>query len=102
MAQGIKLSGDLLASSAPAALYSANETITTPRLAAKLCTKEGVYMNFVDGIEGLFETLVGNSRDNQDRRLWLSLNTGAPVTCATSNKIFTVGENLAELHWWVF
>lgn len=86
------LSGDVLASSAPGALYSANETITTPRLAAQLCANDGVYLNLIDEIEGLFETLDGKSRDNLDRRLWLSLNTGAPVTRATSNKILTVDE----------
>lgn len=79
---------DLLSGVAPGALFSANETITT----ARLCCSQGVYLNLIDEIEGLFETLEGKSRDHLDRRLWLSLNTGAPVTRSTSQRVTTVEE----------
>ena len=66
-----------------AGLYSLNESITTAKLADQLVTNDGVYLNLLDEIEGLFETLEGKSRDHLDRRLWLSLHTGSAVTRST-------------------
>lgn len=88
----VSVHSENLSSSELGSLYSANETITTPRLAAQLCSNNGVYLNLLDEIEGLFESLDGKTREHLDRRLWLSLNTGAPVTRSTTNKVITVDE----------
>ena len=45
-------------------LFSVNETITTAKLADQLVRNDGVYLNLLDEIEGLFQSLEGKSRDN--------------------------------------
>ena len=64
-------------------LFGINETVTTARLADQLCANDGVYLNLIDEIEGLFDSLDGKGRETLDRRLWLSLNTGSQVTRST-------------------
>ena len=64
-------------------LFGINETVTTARLADQLCANDGVYLNLIDEIEGLFNSLDSKGRETLDRRLWLSLNTRSQVTRST-------------------
>ena len=65
-------------------LFTCNETITTSKLSDQLVKNDGVYLNILDEIEGLFEALEGKTREALDRRMWLSLNTGCPWTRSTT------------------
>lgn len=66
-----------------APLFCSNETITTSKLSDQLVKNDGVYLNIIDEIEGLFEALEGKTRETIDRRMWLSLNTGAAWSRST-------------------
>ena len=47
-------SGDIVTASR---VFSSNETITTAKLHEQLSLNDGVYLNLIDEIEGLFESL---------------------------------------------
>ena len=73
-------------------LFSVNETITTAKLADQLVRNDGVYLNLLDEIEGLFQSFEGKSRDNLDRPLWLSLHDGTDVTRSSRQRTISVPE----------
>lgn len=66
-------------------IFCSNETITTAKLHDQLGRNDGIYLNLLDEVEGLFESLDVKGRpDSLDRRVWLSLYNGASWT--RSNK----------------
>ena len=59
-------------------VFCSNETITMPKLHEQLSKNDGVYLNLLDEIEGLFESLDSKEQpDSLDIRIWLSLYNGA-------------------------
>ena len=72
-----QLNNSMQESAAPK-LWCANQTITMAKLHEQLSNNDGVYLNLIDEIEGLFEALDNKNRpDLMDRRMWLSLNSGS-------------------------
>ena len=53
--------------------FSIHETITIAKIADQLVRNDGVYLNLLDEIRGLFQSLEEKSRDNNDQPLWLSV-----------------------------
>lgn len=58
--------------------FCSNETITMARLHSQLAENSGTYLNLMEEIERLFESLESSSRpDAKDRAAWLSLYSGS-------------------------
>lgn len=86
----------ILSSQPPNSLFSVNETMTTSKLAQQLSSNNGIYLNVIDEVEGLFESLESKTREVLNRQLWLRLHGGSSVhrsTCKANVDIPTTRMN---------